>query len=471
MQDLIGFQNHLMNKNQLESINPKNNIKLSSWKIPSLKDLNVIIKKTAQAQINWSKIDLVLRIDRLKNLSNIINLKANEMSVLMADEMGKPKVQGMIEIRKCIELCEYYLKNSERVLSDECVETEFYESYVTYRPMGLIFGIMPWNFPFWQVFRFAIPSLIVGNGVLLKHASNVQGCANVINDIFIEAGFPNNIFNNLQIPSSLVSKVIEHDQVHGVAITGSTNAGKAVAKIAGKNLKKTVLELGGNDPYLILSDAELDSAVTACIEGRLLNNGQSCISAKRIIVTKNNIKLFTEKLINQLDSKIMGDPYENVDYGPLVSLSARAEVHKMVELSIKMGAKLILGGEIPNSDGAYYPITVLSKILPGMPAFEEEIFGPVFSIIEASDNAHAIDLANDSKYGLGCAVFTSNINEGRRIAEEKIQAGVCFVNDYVKSDPRLPFGGIKMSGYGRELSSYGLMEFVNIKSIVVENNN
>ena len=460
-----------MIEKKLKSINPKNNIKLRSWDVPSLNDINIIIRKTAQAQMDWSEIDLISRLNYVKNLAHILNERAKEMSILMADEMGKPKKQGMGEISKCVWLCDYYLKNSEQVLSDKYVETEFYESFVTYRPIGLVLGIMPWNFPFWQVFRYAIPSLIVGNGVLLKHASNVQGCANMIKDCFIEAGFPNDIFNNLQIPSSLVSKVIEHDQIQGVAITGSTNAGKAVAKIAGENLKKTVLELGGNDPYLILEDAELDYAVKACIEGRLLNNGQSCISAKRIIVTKNNIKSFTKKLIDNLGLKVMGDPHDDVDYGPLVSLSARAEVHKMVESSIKMGAKLNLGGKIPNSDGAYYPITVLSKVQPGMPAFEEEIFGPVFSIIEANDNDHAIDLANNSKYGLGAAVFTSDINEGKKIAEEKIQAGVCFVNDYVKSDPRLPFGGVKMSGYGRELSGYGLMEFVNIKSIVVENNN
>ena len=471
MQALIGFQNHLMIKNQLKSINPKNNIETSSWDLPSLNDLDIIIKKTAQAQLNWSDLDLASRLDQLKKLTQIINKRANDMSILMADEMGKPKKQGMGEISKCAWLCDYYLENSEQVLSDKYVETEFYESYVTYRPIGLVLGIMPWNFPFWQVFRYAIPSLIVGNGVLLKHASNVQGCANMIKDSFIEAGFPNDIFNNLQIPSSFVSKVIEHNQIQGIAVTGSTNAGKAVAKIAGKNLKKTVLELGGNDPYLILEDANLDYAVNACIECRLLNNGQSCISAKRLIVTKNNIELFTKKLITNLGLKVMGDPHDDVDYGPLVSLSARAEVHKMVKSSIKMGAYLNCGGEIPDGEGAYYPITVLSKVQPGMPAFEEEIFGPVFSIIEAKDNSHAIDLANNSKFGLGAAIFTSDIKKGRKIAEQKIQAGVCFVNDYVKSDPRLPFGGIKMSGYGRELSGYGLMEFVNIKSIVVENNN
>ena len=459
-----------MIEKKLISINPKNNIKIRSWDILSLDDINIVIRKTAQAQNYWSDLDLISRLEFVKLLINILDKRAEEMSVLMSDEMGKPKKQGMGEIRKCVWLCDYYLENSEQVLSEKYIETEFYDSYVTYRPIGLVLGIMPWNFPFWQVFRYAIPSLIVGNGVLLKHASNVQGCANMIKDCFIEAGFPNDIFNNLQIPSSLVSKVIEHNQVQGVVFTGSTNAGKSVARIAGKNLKKTVLELGGNDPYLILKNAEIDNAVKACIEGRLLNSGQSCISAKRLIVTKNNIETFTKKLIAKLDLKVMGDPHDDVDYGPLVSLSARIEVHKMVESSIKMGAKLILGGKITNSEGAYYPITVLSNVLPGMPAFEEEIFGPIFSIIEAEDNDHAIDLANNSKYGLGAAVFTSDVNEGRKMAVEKIQAGVCFVNDYVKSDPRLPFGGVKMSGYGRELSGYGLKEFVNIKTIVVENN-
>ena len=460
-----------MIEKELKSINPKNNIKLSTWDVPSLNDINTIIRKTAKAQNKWSGMDLILRLDYVKTFSQILNKKAEEISILMSDEMGKPKKQGVAEISKCVSLCEYFLENSEQVLSDKHVKTEFYESFVTFRPTGLIFGIMPWNFPFWQVLRYAIPSLIVGNGVLLKHASNVQGCANMIEDLFKEAGFLNNIFNNLQIPSSLVSKVIENDQIQGIVFTGSTNAGKVVAKIAGKNTKKTVLELGGNDPYLILDDADLDHAVKACVEGRLLNSGQSCVSAKRIIVTKNNIKLFTKKLINKLNSKVMGDPYDDVDYGPLVSLSARVEVHKMVESSIKMGAQLNFGGEIPDTDGAFYPITVLSKVQPGMPAFDEEIFGPVFSIIEAYDNDNAVDLANNSKYGLGAAVFTSDIKKGKKIATEKLETGICFVNDYVKSDPRMPFGGIKMSGYGRELSGYGLMEFVNIKSIVVENNN
>ena len=470
MQDLIGFLNHLMNKQQLFSINPKNNLKISSWDVPTFDEVYDIIEKTYKSHLEWTSLDLNSRINKIKELGFLIKDKSKMLSILMADEMGKPIKQGLLELNKCIWLCNYYFENAEKFLVKNEIKTEYHKSFVTYSPVGLVLGIMPWNFPFWQVFRFAIPSLVVGNGILLKHSSNVQGCANSIESCFRKAGFPNNIFNNLQIPSPLVSKVIEHNHIQGIAFTGSTNAGKEVAKIAGRNLKKVVLELGGNDPYLILEDAELDHAVKACIEGRLLNNGQSCISAKRIIVTKNNIKSFTEKLIANLDSKVMGDPYDDVDYGPLVSLSARAEVHKMVKSSIKMGAKLNLGGEIPDSNGAYYPIIVLSKVKPGMPAFDEEVFGPVFSIIEAKDNSHAIDLANNSKYGLGAAIFTSDINEGRKIAEEKIQAGVCFVNDYVKSDPRLPFGGVKMSGYGRELSGYGLKEFVNIKTIVVENN-
>ena len=270
-----------MTKLKLKSVNPKNNSPIKIWDIHSEIEIKSIINNAAEAQAYWSKLDLSSRLKPFKVLSHVINKKSKEMITLMADEIGKPKKQGIEEINKCVWLCEYYLNHSKQVLEDKNVQTEFYESYIAYRPIGVVLGIMPWNFPFWQVFRFAIPSLIVGNGVLLKHASNVQGCANMIKDLFIEAGFQNDIFNNLQIPSSLVSKVIEHDQIQGVAMTGSTNAGKAVAKISGINLKKTVLELGGNDPYLILDDANLDNAVGACIYGRLLNNGQSCISAKR----------------------------------------------------------------------------------------------------------------------------------------------------------------------------------------------
>ena len=453
---------------QLQSINPKNNLKISSWDVPSQNELFTIIKNAAEAQLDWGTLDLNSKIYLIKNLAYILEEKSKSLSILMADEMGKPIKQGKLEIDKCILLCNYYLENAADFISDQQIITEYYKSYISYSPIGLVLGIMPWNFPFWQVFRFAIPSLIVGNGILLKHASNVQGCANAIQNCFIEAGLPNSIYNNLQIPSSMVSSIIKNDKIAGVAVTGSTNAGKSVAKLSGAYLKKTVLELGGNDPYLVLEDANIDLAVDACIEGRLLNAGQSCISAKRLIITKNNIDLFTEKIFKKLDLKVMGDPYDDVDLGPLASLEARDEVHKLVQDSVKMGAKLIKGGKILNSIGSYYPITILTEVKPGMPAFDDEIFGPVFSIINAKNDNDAIRLANESEFGLGAAVFTSNIERGEKIASEKIQSGLCFVNDYVKSDPRLPFGGIKSSGYGRELSSYGLMEFVNIKTVVVQ---
>ena len=326
---------------------------------------------------------------------------------------------------------------------------------------------MPWNFPFWQVFRFAIPSLVVGNGAILKHASNVQGCAYAIEDCFKDAGYHKNIFKNLCIPGTKVDNVINNNKISAVTLTGSTPAGISVAKKAGENLKKTVLELGGSDPYLIFEDANIDIAVSACIDGRILNAGQSCIAAKRLIITKNNEEDFIEKLKSQLSLKIMGDPIDDVDIGPMVSNDSREEVHEQVMNTIEAGATLHIGGYIPDIEGAYYPITLISGVTPGMPGFDEEIFGPVFSVITANDNNHAITLANKTEFGLGAAIFTKDIKYGEMIAKNQIQSGACFINDFVKSDPRLPFGGVKMSGYGRELSSYGLMEFVNIKTVVV----
>ena len=468
MLDLIGFLNLLMINKKLKSINPKNNLIINSWDIFSQSKIDLIIENASNAQLEWESENINLRIELIKEFYYILKNKNKELSILMADEMGKPVSQGKLEIDKCLWACDYYIKNAKIFFINKNIETEYFKSYVTYRPIGLVLGIMPWNFPFWQVIRFSLPALIVGNGVLLKHSSNVQGCANAIKECFIEAGFPSGIFNNLQIPRDMVAGVIENNNVCGVAITGSTLAGRAVAKKAGECLKKTVLELGGSDPYLILDDADINLAVESCVQGRLLNTGQSCISAKRLIVTKKNINVFTKRLIDLLETKIVGDPYDDVDLGPLVSLSARDEVHGMVIESIKCGAKLKLGGNLLEGEGSYYPITVLSDVKPGMPAFEDEIFGPIFSIIMAKNDNEAIRLANESKFGLGAAVFTSNIERGEKIASEKIQSGLCFVNDYVKSDPRLPFGGIKSSGYGRELSSYGLMEFVNIKTVVVQ---
>ena len=453
---------------KLKSINPKNNKLIGSWDSQSPDDVANVLNRANKAYLDWMGTDLSFRINCLEEISNLLRDRAKEYGTLMADEMGKPLAQGLAEIEKCAWLCDYYKENAENFLSPKSIDTENYKSLVTFQPLGLILGVMPWNFPFWQVFRFAIPSLTIGNGAVLKHASNVQGCASAIEKCFLDAGYFENIFCNLRIPGSRVDSVIENENIAAVTLTGSTPAGKSVAKKAGEFLKKTVLELGGSDPYVIFDDADIEIAVDACIAGRILNTGQSCIAAKRLIVTKLNAERFTEKLKSKLSLKIMGDPLDDVDIGPMVSINARDEVENQVQRTIAAGAKLELGGKKVDSEGAFYPLTILSNVSPGMPAFEEEIFGPVFTVIVANDNDEAISLANKSEFGLGSAIFTRDLEKGEKIAKTELQSGACFVNDFVKSDPRLPFGGIKMSGYGRELSDYGMMEFVNIKTIVVK---
>ena len=453
----------------LISINPATSEEIKIYPEYSLDEIDNILSKAINAQKKWSLLELDFRLECISIISGILKDRKREYASIMANEMGKPIAQAKAEVDKCAWLCDYYRQYAPEFLSDKLIETEYYKSMVTIQPIGLILGIMPWNFPFWQVFRFAIPVLITGNGAILKHASNVQGCAFAIESLFLEAGFPDNIFRNISISGKNVKNVIKNKLISAVSITGSTPAGSSVAQTAGKYLKKTVLELGGSDPYIILDDADLDNALHACIDGRILNTGQSCISAKRIIVTKSLYHDFLKKLKMQLSKMIMGDPMDNVDIGPMVTLSARDEVHNQVIRSIDSGAKPELGGEIPDLKGSFYPVTLLSNVKPGMPAFDEEIFGPVFSLIMANDEDHAITLGNQTPFGLGAALFTKDIKKGEEIAKAQINAGLCFVNDFVKSDPRLPFGGVKESGYGRELSSYGLMEFVNIKTVVVNN--
>jgi len=453
--------------NPLLSINPSTGLKIRSYNQHSNVEIENILNSSCEAQKKWQNTDLKFRLACLEQLSEILSDSKREYSLLMAEEMGKPFKQGIGEIEKCIWLCNYYVENSVKYLDDKKIKTGGQKSFVTFKPLGLILGIMPWNFPFWQVFRFAVPSIIVGNGAILKHASNVQGCAFSIESSFSRSGFPKHLFQNISISGKNVSKVIKSSKISAVTLTGSTPAGRSVAETAGKELKKTVLELGGSDPYVILEDAEIEKSVDSCISGRILNTGQSCISAKRLIVVESIHDQFLSFLEQKLSKKIMGDPKDDVDIGPMVSIEAREEVHQQVLKSIEDGANLKIGGEIPKIPGAFYPITLLSNVKPGVVAFDEEIFGPVFAVIKAKDENHAIDLANDSPFGLGAAVFTKNINKGKEIAKNRLNAGLCFVNDFVKSDPRLPFGGIKQSGYGRELSIYGIMEFVNIKTVVL----
>ena len=453
----------------LYSINPATNKLLNKYRIHSDKDIESIIDFVMASQKSWEKIDLVQRLAFIKKISLYLKENVKYLAKIITSEMGKPISQSILEIEKCAILCEYYLNNSLEILSEVKYDIRGQKSILIYQPLGVILGIMPWNFPFWQVFRYVIPTLIVGNGVLLKHSSNVQGCAKAIEECFISTGFPNNIFRNIILPGSSIHKVIKNPNVAAVTLTGSNTAGISVATSAGSVLKKTVLELGGSDPYVILSDADINNAVDSCINGRILNAGQSCISAKRIIVMSDIYDDFIVLLEEKLLSKKMGDPLTDVDLGPMVSYEARDEVHEQVLKSIKVGAKLILGGKIPKIRGAYYPITLLTNVVPGMPVFDEEIFGPVFSIIKSKDEENSINLANLSEFGLGASIFTKDLEKGEYFAKTKISAGSCFVNDFVKSDPRLPFGGVKKSGYGRELASQGMLEFVNMKTIVVKN--
>jgi succinate-semialdehyde dehydrogenase/glutarate-semialdehyde dehydrogenase len=453
----------------LISINPTNNKILESHKEISKNSINQIINSSYNTYLEWRNKSISYRSKKMKNLAKLLKQRKEELGVLMTQEMGKPINQSIAEAEKCAWVCEYYADNAGQFLSKKEISTDSKKSFISFQPIGLVLAIMPWNFPFWQVFRFASPTLMAGNVGILKHASNVQGCAKEIEKLFLEAGFPDNAFSNLVIGSNKVSNVINNPLVKAVTLTGSTPAGKSVASLAGSLLKKTVLELGGNDPYIILEDADLNNAAESCIAGRMLNTGQSCIAAKRFIVVKSRLNDFIDKIEQKINNMKMGDPLDStIDIGPMVNTDARDELHQQVLMSIEKGAILRSGGNIPEIEGSFYPPTLLTNVRPGMSAFDDELFGPVAVIISAEDEDHAIELANKTNYGLGAAIFTRDLDKGEKIAINELEAGSCSVNDFVKSDPRLPFGGIKESGYGRELSEYGILEFVNIKSVVIQ---
>ncbi len=432
-------------------------------------ELRRAIAETQKAWVGWQTVPFAVRAARMHGAARILRSRADALAQLMAREMGKPVAQGRSEVEKCAWVCEYYAEHAERFLESEMIVTDATRSYVAYRPLGIIFAVMPWNFPLWQVFRFAAPALMGGNAGLLKHAANVPGSALAIEEIFREAGFPAGLFRTLLISHQQSKAVIRHRAVAAVTLTGSTRAGKAVAKEAGAQLKKCVLELGGSDPYLILEDADLDEAVEACATSRLLNSGQSCIAAKRFVVVASQRDAFERQLVDRMRRATVGDPLlEATTVGPQARTDLRDELHAQVEASVAKGARLLLGGTVPPGPGAFYPPTVLTDVKRGMAAYTEELFGPVAAIIPVKDTKAAIKVANDSIYGLGAAVFTANHARGERIAADQLEAGACFVNTFVRSDPRLPFGGIKESGYGRELARHGLLEFQNAKTVYVK---
>jgi succinate-semialdehyde dehydrogenase / glutarate-semialdehyde dehydrogenase len=418
--------------------------------------------------LKWRTTSFPHRAERMRKAGQILRARATEYARLMAVEMGKPLREGIAEANKSALGCDYYAENAEKFLAPELVPTDARKSFVAFRPLGVILAVMPWNFPFWQVFRAAAPALMAGNGMVLKHASNVPSCALALEKIFVEAGFPEGLFRTLLIGSRAVDAVIDHPLVRGVTLTGSTAAGRAVAAKAGQMLKKTVLELGGSDAYIVLDDADIDQAAQISTKGRLVNSGQSCIAAKRFIVTGNLRSRFETAFVGRMSAARMGNPLdETVEIGPQARHDLRDELHRQVEVSIAKGARCLLGGAIPNNKGAFYPPTVLTDVKPGMPAYDEELFGPVAAIIPVRDEEQAIATANDSVFGLGGALIARDLARAEKLAVERIESGTVFVNDAVRSDPRLPFGGIKDSGFGRELSQFGIREFVNIKTIFI----
>ena len=452
----------------MKAINPATGELIREYAETPPGDVDAGIEKAHATHLAWKEASFAERGELMMKAAGLLRERAEEFGRLMTLEMGKPISQGTAEAEKCAWVCEYYAKNAEEQLVSQIRESSASTSYVCFRPIGVVLAVMPWNFPFWQVFRFAAPALMAGNTGVLKHASNVPGCALAIEEIFREAGFPEGAFTTLLIGASRVEAVIEHSLVRAATLTGSTPAGVAVARTAGEMLKKTVMELGGSDPYVVLEDADLDTAVPACVTARLINSGQSCINGKRFIVLEKILDRFTEAFVEEMKSRRVGDPLDpETEIGPMARDDLRDEVHEQTLATLAGGAQNLLGCEVPEKAGAWYPPSVLGDVAPGTPGYDDEIFGPVASIIGVKDEAEAIRVANETVFGLGAAVFTTDEERGRRIAEFDLEAGCCFVNDFVRSDPRLPFGGVKQSGYGRELSEYGIREFMNIKTVYI----
>jgi len=450
---------------EFKSINPHNGKEIATYKEHSEKEINDILKKSQVAFESWREVPVKERCTYLINAAEILRKNVDKYAETMTLEMGKPISEAKGEINKCAWVCEFYAENAERFLADEIIETDASESFVSHDPIGSVLAIMPWNFPYWQVFRFVAPTLAAGNTGLLKHAPNVFGCATHIEEILLEAGFPEGVFQNLFIHHDKTEKIIANDIVKAVTLTGSERAGKSVGELAGKYLKKSVLELGGNNAFIVLEDADMEQAVKTGVTARMMNSGQSCIAAKRFILVGEAYDKFLPAFIERVKSIKKGEPTDDsTEIGPLARKDLADQLHEQLEKSVKKGAKIEVGGKQEN---AFYEPTVLTGVKPGMPAFDEETFGPLAAIIRAKDVDEAFELAADSKYGLGVTLFTSDIESARRHIN-KAPDGAFFINELVKSDPRLPFGGTGNSGYGRELSREGIHEFVNKKTVYIK---
>ncbi len=453
----------------ITTINPTDGEVLAGYPAMTAAEIEEVLVAAGAAADTWKHYSVEERKEPLLRLASLLRRESRTHAETITREMGKPFVQAVAEVEKCAWVCEYYALNAEKYLQPESVDVDGVAGMVTFEPLGVILGVMPWNFPYWQVLRFAAGVMMAGNGIVIKHAPNVTGSAIALERLFREAGFPENLYRTLHVDigevGRVVGEVIDHPVIRAVSVTGSTGAGKAVASRAGAALKRSVLELGGNDPYIVLDDADLETAVDVCIAARLLNAGQSCIAAKRFIVLPAVKARFEEMLLEKMQAKTVGDPFDpSVDVGPIARKDLRDELHHQVEQSRSLGARVLCGGSVPDREGFFYPPTVVSDVHPGMAVYGEETFGPVAAVIEAADDDDAVRIANDSPYGLGSAVFSKDVERAAALAR-RLDAGNCFINAMVKSDPRLPFGGVKQSGYGRELSYYGIREFVNVKSL------
>lgn len=452
----------------IETINPANNKLVKTFEKMSNEKVNEIISNSEKTFQTWRQTEFEHRAELLIKTANVLRSNKRKYAETMTLEMGKPITQAISEVEKCAWVCEYYAQNAEAILRKEIIETDASESFVQFDPIGIVLAVMPWNYPFWQVFRFAAPALMAGNVCLLKHASNVPMSALAIEEIFKDAGLPDGTFTTLLIDSGQVDNVIQNSLIKATTLTGSEPAGMSVASASGKALKKSVMELGGSDPFIIMSDAKIDEAVNVGVFARTMNNGQSCIAAKRFILLEDIADEFESKFVNKMNALVVGDPMDSkTELGPIAREDLLLELDYQVKTSEKQGAKILCGGKRLNRDGAFYPATVLSNVKKGMLAYTEELFGPVAIIIRAKDEEDAIFIANDSPFGLGASLWTNNIENAKQLAS-KIESGSVFINGLVKSDPRLPFGGVKTSGYGRELSHYGIKEFVNIKTVWIK---
>jgi succinate-semialdehyde dehydrogenase/glutarate-semialdehyde dehydrogenase len=452
----------------IQSLNPYTNQVIKTFEEDSEEKINLVLELAGDTFDFWQHTTCEHRKQLMKKAAQVLLDKQQTFARLMTLEMGKPIKQGIEEIKKCAAVCDFYADQAEKFLKDELIEAEGSRNLITYHPVGAVLAIMPWNFPFWQVFRFAAPALMAGNVGILKHASNVPQCALAIESVLLEAGFPQGVFQTLLVGSDKTEQLIGHENVRAVTLTGSEAAGSKVAELAGKYIKKTVLELGGSDPFIVLPDADLAYTAQMAVKARMINTGQSCICAKRFIVVASVADEFIALMKKYMLGLKPGNPEENeVDYGPMAREDLAEELLKQVNESVGKGAKIITGGNRPQSQGAFFNPTILVDVKPGMPAYEEELFGPVASVISVRDEEEAIAVANDCKYGLGASIWTADTKKGEAMAR-KIESGVVFINDMVKSDPRFPFGGVKRSGYGRELSYIGIREFTNIKTIRVK---